>query len=260
MHFKLHSFEIRKYPEKNQLLVLVSGNRRYYQILRDAFPQYFFSPAFNDQYRVYNWGTYIHGISPNDEIKLLQLLELLKQVVCIDDILKQTFALDYHMRPEYDGGRTKIGDLVYHAKYQNSIPKAEELITHFETFIVSHPLYSKSNFLLATPSSDPNKFSLPGFLVNALCTKLEIPDGGGYVKKVKETRPMKDIKTIQEKTENIRGAFKISDAAPLEGKIVTIVDDLYQSGVTMNELATELQKHGAIVLGLAGTKTISDPR
>lgn len=65
---------------------------------------------------------------------------------------------------------------------------------------------------------------------------------------------------IKEKTDNIKDAFTIVDPIMFQGKRVIIVDDIYQSGVTLHEVATALQPIGADVLGLVATKTIRDPK
>ena len=44
----------------------------------------------------------------------------------------------------------------------------------------------------------------------------------------------------------------------LAGKLVTIIDDIYQTGVTLHEIAMVLQSKGATVQGLVATKTFRD--
>lgn len=70
---------------------------------------------------------------------------------------------------------------------------------------------------------------------------------------------MKDCKTVKEKSDNIRGAFRVSNEVSLQNKLVTIIDDIYQSGSTLHELGTTLQNAGAVVQGLVATKTLKDP-
>lgn len=70
---------------------------------------------------------------------------------------------------------------------------------------------------------------------------------------------MKDFETEREKFENIRGAFEVVRNAPLQGRRIILVDDIYESGATLHELASELRRAGAEVLGLVATKTMRDP-
>ena len=66
---------------------------------------------------------------------------------------------------------------------------------------------------------------------------------------------MKDIETMEDKSTNIRGAFQVDVAHPFKNKTVIVIDDLYDSGATLHELANILQSVGAKVFGLVATKT-----
>lgn len=67
----------------------------------------------------------------------------------------------------------------------------------------------------------------------------------------------KEIHTYQEKVENVDGAFEASDA--VAGRNIIVLDDLYQSGATINEVGRTVRSQGArVVLGLAVTKTQKD--
>ena len=70
---------------------------------------------------------------------------------------------------------------------------------------------------------------------------------------------MKDCETPQEKLDNVRGAFAVTPAADFAGKSVLLIDDIYQSGFTINEVGNVIGEAGASqVLGLAATKTFAE--
>src|SRR5438876_9665711 len=94
-HFQLLTYELQDRGNGN-LLVLFSRQRKYYDVLRHAFPEFRFSKCFPDVRERYNWGTYIYAIDENNRHRVRDLLDLLKRAVCLDDELTQTFALDYH--------------------------------------------------------------------------------------------------------------------------------------------------------------------
>jgi len=48
-----------------------------------------------------------------------------------------------------------------------------------------------------------------------------------------------------ERTQNIKGAFEVSDKKKIAGKNVVLVDDVYTTGATINECAKTLIKAGA---------------
>ena len=68
-------------------------------------------------------------------------------------------------------------------------------------------------------------------------------------------------KTIQEKIDNVRGAFTLTPrrSAQVQGHSVIVLDDIYQTGFTLNEVGRVLIASGAReVLGLVATKTAQD--
>jgi len=46
---------------------------------------------------------------------------------------------------------------------------------------------------------------------------------------------MKKCRTIQEKIDNIKDAFEV-DAATFNGRAIILVDDIYQTGFSINEV------------------------
>ena len=49
----------------------------------------------------------------------------------------------------------------------------------------------------------------------------------------------------EERIENMRGAFRVSDAARVEGRLVIVVDDVMTTGTTLSECARVLKQAGA---------------
>jgi len=259
-HFQLSNFELR--DSGDNLLILIKGSRKYYIILLQTFREYKFSQSFDDRFNRYDWGTYVYNSSSEKREKIFQLLINFQTAVCIDDSLDQTFALNYHMRPSYEGGgRTKLGELVYGAKYGADRDKAGEIVDYFEEFINVHPNYARTDFLVAVPPSSSNKpFDLPKFWVEELCSRLKFKSASELVYKTRKTQPMKDLDTEETKYSNISGAFAVKQTGGFNGNVVTIIDDIYHSGATLHELGSVLKSAGARVQGLVATKTLRDTR
>lgn len=254
-------YEVRDAGQGN-VLVLVSGHSDYYGILSTAFNQYKFSKDFSDRNGRYDWGTYIYKIDDNNLKKLHILLDLLSRSIYLKDRLSQSFALDHQMRPYYEsGGRTDIGELVHLSKpYKKSVTEAHvksahELAQKYIEFIVSHPCYVRSDYVVAVPFNGKKDFDLPNFIVEHISGKLDIPNATHYICKHPTNKSMKDIETIDEKRENIRDAFEVTNPEVFKNKEVLLVDDIYDSGETLHGIGTELQRSGAIVRALVATKT-----
>lgn len=265
-HFSLNDYRITD-ASNNQLLVLVTGNRMYKTILTRAFPHHFMSRAFDDIYGNFEWGTYIHGADALMRQQVVALMNLCKQHVFIQDDMTETFALGYHTQTTPTGGwrYTEMRELVHGAKpYKRAVTAAHReqaavLAKAYAAFITQHPSYSRASVVTAVPGRAEKLFDLPAELagkIAALCGKI---DGRQVVQKVRQTRPIKDCKTEQEKIDNVRNAFAVTPGTHLANKDVILIDDIYQSGFTLNEVGRVLFEAGAgSVFGLVATKTGRD--
>lgn len=71
-------------------------------------------------------------------------------------------------------------------------------------------------------------------------------------------RPQKDIYSLDEKRENVKEAFAVTDTAAVAGRKIILLDDFFDSGATMAEAGRILLAAGAreVVL-LAAARTSS---
>ena len=255
---QLQDYKVQYLSEKNQTLVMVTGDRIYYKILDKTFPGCCNS-IFDDVRRIYDWGTYVNT-SLEDADRIDKLLNMFTYAICIVDNLEQSFALDYYYRPYWDdpeGGQTLAGELIHKVKYKKQRSKAfDKLVQYASRFFQLHPVYQKSDYLLSVPYFGKKEFDLPEQIVKNLCSHFAISDGQHLIEKVKATKPMKEMESREEKEENIRNAFRLATTENITGKSITIIDDVYRSGTTMHTVATLLQNAGAIVQGLVIAKTI----
>jgi hypothetical protein len=267
-HFSLSKYEVQDAGGR-QVVVLVTGNREYKRILARAFPTHFMSRTFDDRFMRFEWGTYIYNVSTDTRNEIAVLLDLCSQHIFLDDDLTECFALDYHTMLNPDGGymKTTMGNQVYQAKpYRRSlssenIEATDQLAQLMVSFVQKHPTYRRSEVIVAAPPSRPDKpFDLPKELVKRIFTAYDtMLDGSGWIRKVRATRPMKDCLTIPDKINNVRNAFAMTEDADINGKTVLLIDDIYESGFTMNEVGRVLFEAGAdSVLGLVATKTGRD--
>lgn len=265
-HFTLTDYRIHE-AGSNQIVVMVTGNRVYKTILARAFPRHFMSRAFEDRYGQFEWGTYIHATDDQMRSQVNTLLELCKECVFIQDDLTETYALNYHTEMTSSGGyaRTETGQLVYAAKpYARTSTDAHRanatrLAQLMVNFIRRHPSYHRSSIIIPVPAQSDKAFDLPTVLASQVARACNVSDGNALVRKTRQTLPAKDCQTIQQKVDNVRGAFEVVPAADLQGRDVVLLDDIYQSGFTLNEVGRVLFEAGAqSVFGLVATKTGRD--
>jgi predicted amidophosphoribosyltransferase len=192
---------------------------------------------------------------------------MLQRVVLIDDDLDESYALAFHRQMSSAGGheRTPIGQLVREAKPYDQAgspgdpTKARLLAAHLAEFVREHPTYQRANLMLAVPPSNPNKaFDLPTLLAEEIARATGQSVATAGLRKTRDTRPMKACRTIKEKIDNLSGAF-VADPSVFRGQSVVIVDDVYETGFSLNEVGRTVRQAGAaLVLGLAATKTARD--
>ena len=73
--------------------------------------------------------------------------------------------------------------------------------------------------------------------------------------KTRQTQPQKEILTLPQKRDNVAGAFAVN--GDITTKRILLVDDLFDSGATIEEITRLLRKHGAANINvLTLTRTI----
>ncbi|MCC7512466.1 MAG: ComF family protein, partial [Anaerolineae bacterium] len=73
--------------------------------------------------------------------------------------------------------------------------------------------------------------------------------------KTRQTQPQKEMRTLPQKRDNVAGAFALNDV--VSGKRILLVDDLFDSGATLEEIAKVLLKSKAARVNvLTLTRTI----
>ena len=76
--------------------------------------------------------------------------------------------------------------------------------------------------------------------------------------KIKQTAPLKNLLNVEDKREQLQGAF-IVNTQDFKGQCVLLFDDLYDSGTTLTEATKVLYEQGhvrhVLVLTLTQTRT-----
>lgn len=194
--------------------------------------------------------------------KVREWLALVGRHVAIRDCLALSFALDYD-RERGDPGRphTAIGSLRTRAKPYDAAPTkdtfaaADELIAECMGFLKGMTCYESATAVVAMPPSRPDKpFDLPAYLAKGIAKAWSRKDLSSALVTTGARAPLKDL-PLAEKVKALEGTLRL-DKRALAGNVILLVDDLYQSGVSMNLVGMELLGAGAQkVFGLACEKT-----
>jgi len=153
---------------------------------------------------------------------------------------------------EFDTVRSPLGELVFRLKYREDrsvIPWIVEAIIGFMKASNINP-----DVIVPMPPSNLQRRFQPVIEVGIdLAKTLGIAFNATSLKKPKSTPQMKDLGDFSARVAVLEAAF-LSDRE-MEGKCVLLLDDLFQSGATMNVAAPKNQGLVNSVYALALTRT-----
>ena len=160
---------------------------------------------------------------------------------------------DEYGNPQFETTRTELGDLLYKLKYRGDQSAVRPIAQTVRDF-VCHWNPGLDVIVPAAPSK--NRACQPLFqIADEVGRLLELPVDKTSVRKIRATPELKNVDAVQ-RVELLRGVHTI-EGDGLRGRRVLLIDDLYQSGATMNALARLLKESGgaSAILALALTKT-----
>ncbi len=153
-----------------------------------------------------------------------------------------------------DWNRSAIGELTYRFKYQQEASALPAIVEHVMALRAAHPEFFKVDALLPAPPSTPRAHDPVSAWAEALSQKLGLPVWR-VLTKTRITSPQKEMHNAAQKRANVAGAFAARSA--VAGKGVLVLDDLFDSGATLEELTRVLRQAGATkVHVLTLTRTI----
>jgi hypothetical protein len=165
------------------------------------------------------------------------------------------WALGFHSR--FSGGdwsRTEIGDLAYRLKYQSDATAVPMLVRQALELFATHPEMTAINAILPVPPTLQREFEPVYVFAEALARQTGKPLLAALSKN-RTTQPQKEMTTLAQKRANVKGAFALQ--APVRNLCLLVIDDLFDSGATLEEITQLLQRAGAARVNvLALTRTI----
>jgi len=166
------------------------------------------------------------------------------------------WALDFHSRIVGDeGGRSAVGELVYRLKYQSDLSALPPLLEKAGDLFEQYPDFAQVDALVTVPSSEQRRVDPVSEVAALVGKQLDRPVWAGALVKTRKTAPQKDMVTRVQKRTNVAGAFAAQ--VDVRGKRLLVIDDLFDSGATLEEVTRVLRRAGASRLHvLTLTRTI----
>ena len=143
--------------------------------------------------------------------------------------------------PLFDTKRTELGELLYRRKYRADRSAIAPIAQEVRDFVLKWQpsvevivptLPSRKRLLQPVPEIASEAAKLLGIAIDQ-----------DSVRKIKETAELKNVEYAK-RLELLAGAYSV-EADNLRGKEVLLLDDLYQSGATLNAFARVLREAGA---------------
>lgn len=156
-------------------------------------------------------------------------------------------------RPEFDTLRSELGEMVYRLKYKGDKDVIAPIVEAVGEFVKNWGIHPDA--VVPMPPSKQRSFQPVLAIARELARSMNLPLHTDSIKKTKATDQMKDLGDFAARTAALEATLT-SDKA-LEGKAVLLLDDLFQSGATMNVAARTLKSQGQVksVYALALTRT-----
>jgi ATP-dependent DNA helicase RecQ len=148
------------------------------------------------------------------------------------------WSLAYH-------GISRVGKLVRVSKYEDAGPFALSLVTRAVEIIRNRYPIEAINGIVSVPPTRS------GMLVESFARQVAAQLGVEYLaalEKVRMTQEQKSLKNWLQKADNVRGAFAVRSPELIAGRVLLLIDDIYDSGYMMREVAQTLMRAGAKIV------------
>ena len=151
-----------------------------------------------------------------------------------------------------DWRRSGVGEMTFKLKYREDDSALQPLVDEALKLCRQHPELVRVDAIVPVPPSTKRPRDPVKLFCQAMSRRLNLPVMD-IVTRTRPTKPQKEMRTLAQKRANVAGAFAISGR--VRGSVL-VIDDLYDSGATLEEVVRALQRAGvptACVLTLTRT-------
>ena len=149
--------------------------------------------------------------------------------------------------PRFDTKRSEVGEALYQLKYKSDKSKAGPLAEQVATSIV--PLLGKVGLIVPMPASNQRSWQPVNEVANELGNIIDVPVFENILVKLpqEETGPqLKDLHTKEEKQAALMGRFGINDSISNGRWAALLLDDLFDTGASMEAASAKLKTYSKI--------------
>jgi ComF family protein len=150
-----------------------------------------------------------------------------------------------------------LTSMIHNLKYREHTKSTGFLAKGIAGYISEQPQYQNSDFITAVPLHPVRKRERGYNQSELIARKVSKLTGIKYIEAVKRSRYTASQTMLhkEQRLHNLNGAFRINRKADLRGKSIILLDDVFTTGSTINEISKTLHAAGAAkVLGLTACR------
>ena len=138
--------------------------------------------------------------------------------------------------------------LIHRFKYDKNIPLGKRLSQSLGQVVAQDKDFASCDLVIPVPLHRARHrergFNQSEVLAEGISQAINLPLAKEILKRKKNTKDQTYL-NAQQRTENVRDAFLVTQPARVDNKAVILVDDVMTTGATLNECARMLEKAGA---------------
>ena len=157
-------------------------------------------------------------------------------------------------RAEFETDRTEMGALIHGLKYRKNYGLVTSIIDLIRRDFKSLGVI---DLIVPVPPSTEREIQPVHLICRVLGTEYKVPVENNWVFKTGKTTEQKNLSNRTEKVEVAKGSFSLNPGLCYRNRNVLLVDDIYDSGATLEAITEILKSEGKVkrVCVLTMTKT-----
>lgn len=178
--------------------------------------------------------------------------------IFLRDCLDMSIALDFNFIDNNSGRHTILGDLERRGKHDQESAAVDQLVDHYVAAIKDLPRYRDAKHICAIPPSPGKLFDLPTTLAAKIAARLGLENLSCRFQFKQSKQSIKEMGVSQKWDAWEQTGLTLTPELAGDPAVI-LIDDKYQSGITMQYIASKLLEAGAgAVYGLSAVKTMKD--
>ncbi|MEW8073917.1 MAG: ComF family protein [Candidatus Thiodiazotropha sp.] len=160
-------------------------------------------------------------------------------------VLSSTYIGDNQWgHPEFDTIRSEVGEALFQLKYRTNFNQVSNIANQLITSLSKY--FSSACLVIPMPPSKQRARQPVVEIARTVAENMGIPCYDNLLIKTQDTPQMKDIESRKEKVETLVQAFAINDLLDEGQYDVLIIDDLYDSGSSLEAATRVLREYRKI--------------